>query len=279
MLLSLGLPASGMINSSRARVAATYATRLRSEARISFSRRCNALSLGSWARPSSSSARGRVSAGDVGFEPREEPRRGPTQAEGLPDILALLTPVQYRLITASRNQPVIIQGRAGSGKTTVALYRVAWLTYADEDATQPPVDPSNVLIVMFNRALSSFVRAGLKPLKLEAANVDTFHGWALDEIRRSYRGTIEIDTSARPGRQVASALKKQFGMIAALGAFVARQEVALERWLEEKLKPYGGATWMKEYRRLTTPVVRQLRLAIAQIDHSLDVIGGGLEHG
>lgn len=201
-----------------------------------------------------------LTAGEDGFEPHDEdaPRRGPIQAEGLPDVLALLTPTQYRLITASRTKPVIIQGRAGSGKTTVALYRVAWLTYADEGATEPPVDPSNVLIVMFNRALSSFVRAGLKPLKLDAANLDTFHGWALDEIRRSYRGAIEVDTAARTGRQVASALKKQLGMIPALEAFVQRQAVALERWLEEKLKPYGGATWMKEYRGLTTPAVRRL---------------------
>jgi DNA helicase-2/ATP-dependent DNA helicase PcrA len=211
-----------------------------------------------------------LSAGEFGFEPNAVLPRGPTQAEGLPDVLALLTPAQYRLITASRNNPVIIQGRAGSGKTTVALYRVAWLAYAADDASDAPVDPGNVLIVMFNRALSTFVRSGLKALNLQSANLDTFHGWALDEIRRSYRGSIEIDTSARPGRQVASQLKKQLGMIPALEAFVARQETALEKWLHEKLKPYGGATWIKEYRQLTVPVVRRLVLlrsqALAQRD-------------
>lgn len=199
-----------------------------------------------------------LSAGEAGFELQEPKRRVPTHVEGLPDVLALLTPEQYRLITASRSKPVIIQGRAGSGKTTVALYRVAWLTYADEGSSEPPVDPGNVLIVMFNRALSSFVRAGLAPLKLESANLDTFHGWALDEIRRSYRGSIEMDAAARPGQKLASALKKQLGMIPALEAFVARQTSALERWLADKLKPYGGAPWMKEYRALTTPVVRRL---------------------
>ena len=199
-----------------------------------------------------------LAAGEDGFEPQDQLARGPMHADGLPDVLALLTPEQYRLITASRTKPVIIQGRAGSGKTTVALYRVAWLTYADEAATEPPVDPRSVLIVMFNRALSSFVRAGLKPLKLEEANLDTFHGWALDEIRRSYRGTIEVDTAARAGKLVAGSLKKQLGMIPALEAFVAQQTSNLERWLEAKLRPYGGAAWMKEYRALTTPVVRRL---------------------
>ena len=144
-----------------------------------------------------SEGRFELSAGEAGFEPHATPRRGPTQAEGLPDVLSLLTPAQYRLITASRNQPVVIQGRAGWGKTTVALYRVAWLTYADEGASETPVDPDNVLIVMFNRALSTFVRSGLKALKLDGVNLDTFHGWALSEIRRSYRGTIEMRTKLR----------------------------------------------------------------------------------
>lgn len=85
-----------------------------------------------------------------GFAFEEPQPHLPTSEHGLPDVLALITPEQYRLITASRSQPLIVQGRAGSGKTTVALYRVAWLTYApDEDATVVPVDPSKVLIVMF----------------------------------------------------------------------------------------------------------------------------------
>lgn len=200
-------------------------------------------------------------ATDAGFREGEAAApaaRGPTHADGLPDVLALLTPTQYRLITASRNKPVIIQGRAGSGKTTVALYRVAWLTFADEEAKEPPVDPAKVLIVMFNRALSSFVRKGLAPLKLEAAQLDTFHAWALDEIRRSYRGVIEPDATERPGRSIAGALKKQIGILRALDAFVSRQTLSLENWLQEKLAPYDAASWMKRYRSLDLPVVRRL---------------------
>ncbi len=199
-----------------------------------------------------------VVANDQGFHVPEGERRQTTQVDGLPDVLALLTPAQYRLITASRGNPVIIQGRAGSGKTTVALYRVAWLTFADEDAREPPVDASKVLIVMFNKALSSFVRTALAPLKLEAAQLDTFHSWALNEVRRSYRGLIEIDTSDRPGRAKASMLKKQMGLLRALEAFVQKQTRTLEAWLVEKLAPYGAAAWMKRYQALDTPVVRRL---------------------
>ena len=167
----------------------------------------------------------------------------------MPDILALITPEQYRLITASRDRPVIVQGRAGSGKTTVALYRVAWLTYAPEnDPTVKPVDPSRVLIVMFNKALSTFVRTALAPLRLEAARLDTFHGWALAEIRRAYKGQIDVDTADRPGKAVAAALKKQVGILSAIDEYVRRQERALEAWLGERLAPYKAADLTARFR-------------------------------
>ncbi len=204
--------------------------------------------------------RGKVElvAGEHGFRSEGGAPRGPTKVDGLPDVLSLLTPQQYRLITASRSNPVIIQGSAGSGKTTVALYRVSWLTFAGDDATEAPVDPSKVLIVMFNRALASFVRKGLAALHLGGVHLDTFHAWALHEIRRSYRGSIEPDTSNRPGKNVASAIKKHFGMLPALEAFVERQTTSLEQWLAEKLRPYGPAAWLKRYQQLDSPVVRRL---------------------
>lgn len=203
-------------------------------------------------------------AGEIGFHSQVERLRPPTKADGLPDVLSLLTPEQYRLITSDRYSPVIIQGRAGSGKTTVALYRVSWLTFADEEAAVPPIDPAKVLIVMFNKALSSFVRKGLAALHLQDVQLDTFHAWALQEIRRSYRGAIEIDSSKRPDQVVAGALKKHFGMIPALDAFVGRQTAALETWLEEKLRPYGAAAWLKRFRSSTVPVVRRVLLLRSQ---------------
>jgi len=111
--------------------------------------------------------------------PEAELTRTTATAGTLPDIRALLTPQQYRLITTSHTKPVIIQGRAGSGKTTVALYRVSRLTFAaEDDPTARPVDPSRVLIVMFNAALRSFVQTSLEPLRLEQAELATFHHWA-----------------------------------------------------------------------------------------------------
>lgn len=181
---------------------------------------------------------------------------------GLPDIRALLTREQYSLITASRKRPIIIQGRAGSGKTTVALYRVYYLTQPDErPGALPPVSPENVLVVMFNRALRSFVEGTATSLGLAGVKLDTFHGWALDAVRRAYEGALEPDaaTTKHPHSTTAAALKKQLGILRALEAFVTRQTAALRAWLPEKLRPYGAEPWLDRLAELDgIPVVRRL---------------------
>ncbi len=198
-------------------------------------------------------------ASDQGFvDPGEAPARRVPQV-GLDDILGLLTPEQYRLITASRTQPVIIQGRAGSGKTSVALYRVSWLTWADPDAAAPPVDPSRVLLVMFNKGLSRFVRATLQRLGLDGVTLDTFHGWALAAVQCAYQGDVRVSVAKHPGRQRAVAIKKQLGLLRAIQAFVERQSAALEAWLGEKLAPYDKqGQWLDRYRALALPPARRL---------------------
>ncbi len=199
-----------------------------------------------------------VVLGDHGYEVRVDTSRGVDLQTGLPNILALLSREQYRLIAQMRDQPVIIQGRAGSGKTSVALYRVAWLASPVEGSSQPCVDPSRVLIVMFNKALSMFVKAALPGLHLERAVLDTFHGWALNRVKRAYRGDLRIDVSDLPGRAKAVSLKKTLGALRAVETFVQRQEERLRPWLAQRLEPYKGQEWLQAYDASRLPVTRKL---------------------
>ena len=47
----------------------------------------------------------------------------------LPEVAALIDPTQFELITQPESGLVVLQGGAGTGKTTVALHRVAYLNY------------------------------------------------------------------------------------------------------------------------------------------------------
>ena len=49
----------------------------------------------------------------------------------LPDIAGLIDPEQFRLISSPSSGLVVVRGTAGSGKTTVALHRIAYLAYDD----------------------------------------------------------------------------------------------------------------------------------------------------
>ncbi len=176
--------------------------------------------------------------------------------EGLPDIRSLLTKDQYELITASHLRPLIIQGSAGSGKTTVALYRASWLTYSD--TSRQPVDPKNILIVMFNKALQSFVSDLLPPLGLESANLFTFHAWALNEVKKAYRGKIEICVDPFEGAKTAQDIKKQIGILRAIEAFVSEQTKRLSQWVAQKLEPYNAAKWIEDLTQSDQPIVQRL---------------------
>ena len=99
----------------------------------------------------------------------------------LPDIAGLIDPHQFELITRPSAGFVVIRGAAGSGKTTVALHRIAYLAY--EDAT---VDSAHTLFVVFSPALRNYVSHVLPALRVENVQVRTFHDWAAEHFRRLF---------------------------------------------------------------------------------------------
>jgi DNA helicase-2/ATP-dependent DNA helicase PcrA len=78
-------------------------------------------------------------AGGERIAMRPAPRRGVLGAaleeaqrldRHLPEIAALIDPRQFEIMTAPHSGVVVIQGGAGSGKTTIGLHRLAYLNYA-----------------------------------------------------------------------------------------------------------------------------------------------------
>jgi DNA helicase-2/ATP-dependent DNA helicase PcrA len=99
----------------------------------------------------------------------------------LPDIAGLIAPEQFDLITRPDSGFVVIRGAAGSGKTTVALHRIAYLAYED-----PVVDSGRTLFVVFSPALRDYVGHVLPALGVKRVQVSTFSEWAKAQRRRLF---------------------------------------------------------------------------------------------
>ena len=115
----------------------------------------------------------RLGTGGKGFRRRAD--------KHLPDIAGLIDPHQFDLITKPSSGFVVIRGTAGSGKTTVALHRIAYLAYDD-----PRVDSPDTLFLVFSQALRDYVSHVLPALQVYRVQVRTFHDWAAELVRRLF---------------------------------------------------------------------------------------------
>ena len=107
----------------------------------------------------------------------------------LPEIAALIDARQFELITRPESGLVVIQGGAGSGKTTIGLHRMAYLAFQLPKRFRP----DQMLIVVFNDALARYIAHVLPALGVPGVPVTTYHAWArktriqhLPELPREY---------------------------------------------------------------------------------------------
>ena len=96
----------------------------------------------------------------------------------LPDIAGLIDENQFDLITKPKSGFVVIRGTAGSGKTTVALHRIAWMAYEDKS-----YDSQFTLFLVFSKALRDYVSHVLPALGVHNVRVDSFANWAAAQRR------------------------------------------------------------------------------------------------
>lgn len=110
-------------------------------------------------------------------------RLGENKDNKLRDIVSTIQAEQDKIIRAAKNKALIIQGVAGSGKTTVALHRLAYLLYHYREQVQA----ERMIILAPNRMFLDYISSVLPELGVGDIAQTTFSDWALKRLDGSLK--------------------------------------------------------------------------------------------
>ncbi len=97
----------------------------------------------------------------------------------LREIVATIQAQQYQLIRANPDQVLVIQGSAGSGKTSIALHRMAFLLYSGKEKG---IQAQNCIIFGPNRLFLNYVSQVLPDLGVEDIAQKTLVDWVCEHM-------------------------------------------------------------------------------------------------
>lgn len=107
----------------------------------------------------------------------------------LKEIVSTIQEEQNRIVRAPMWKPLIVQGVAGSGKTTIALHRIAYLIYTFEKT----FEPENFMIIAPNRLFLNYISEVLPELGVERVKQTTFEDFAMELIGKKFKLTDAND--------------------------------------------------------------------------------------
>lgn len=101
----------------------------------------------------------------------------------LKNIVATIQDEQNKIIRADINSPLIVQGVAGSGKTTIALHRIAYLIYNYEKEFRP----EEFMIIAPTKFFLNYISNILPDLGVNDVRQCTFEDFAYDIIGKKMK--------------------------------------------------------------------------------------------
>lgn len=101
----------------------------------------------------------------------------------LKEIVSTIQVEQNMIVRADMWTPLIVQGVAGSGKTTIALHRIAYLIYTFEKSFQP----ENFMIIAPNKLFLNYISEVLPELGVEKVKQTTFEEFAMELIGKRFK--------------------------------------------------------------------------------------------
>ncbi|HYF77683.1 MAG TPA: right-handed parallel beta-helix repeat-containing protein [Symbiobacteriaceae bacterium] len=111
--------------------------------------------------------------------------------ETVRDIVATIQLEQHRVVRASRDRTVVVQGVAGSGKTVVALHRLAYLVYS----YPKEVRPERTLVLAPSALFLNHIQDLLPELGVNRVQQTTFPAWATKVLGLDLKGLSHYDDS------------------------------------------------------------------------------------
>lgn len=205
----------------------------------------------------------------------------------LRDIVSTIQAEQDLIIRAAKNKALVIQGVAGSGKTTVALHRLAYLLYQYREN----IRSEKMIIFAPNSMFLDYISSVLPELGVGGIRQTTFNDWALDLLDHEVKLTDpanrlndwfeigkghDMDVNERPGRVKGSADFLQYMdecLRAYEKAFMPEEDFAA--WDGAKLKAKTIHEWfyqdykhyplMHRRERLVGRIKRWLEMELANI--------------
>lgn len=191
-------------------------------------------------------------------------RLGENKDNRLRDIVSTIQAEQDKIIRAAKNTALIIQGVAGSGKTTVALHRLAFLLYQYKEQ----VSAEKMIIFAPNHMFLDYISDVLPELGVGDIQQRTFADWASelldvsmtagdtsetlgfwfetvtggtpdidDNVRGRYKGSLRLMNLIQRCVESLETTALPEGDFSPWDGAVLRQETIAE-WFNEEYKPY-----------------------------------------
>lgn len=122
------------------------------------------------------------------YDPALFARLGASAGEGMKEIIATIQAEQDTIIRLPKNTPLMIQGSAGSGKTSIALHRIANLVYNSSD-----IKAEQFLFFGPNKMFLQYIDKVLPDLEISGIEQKTFEEWCSERLQLKKLGVKVSD--------------------------------------------------------------------------------------
>ncbi|EPZ51858.1 UvrD/REP helicase N-terminal domain protein [Bacteriovorax sp. BAL6_X] len=141
-----------------------------------------------------------------------------------PEVISLLDKTQYDLVNQSAKKPLLITGGAGSGKTTVALYRIAKLCREDG------IRQEEVMVIVPNNGLVKLSKKLLVESQLEKVRVSTLDDLIKKIVFQNMR-SVPKKIEDNPLDSIAT-IKRNPKLLELVDEYLAAKELSIEKKLK-----------------------------------------------